>query len=151
MAVRFRFARQDPSRSVVQSLRASRATEVRGGGGLCAATRSNHHLFGEFPTRDEGTRAMKVFCAVAAVGLMLVGSLGSALSQPWGGRGYGYGERDYEYRDRGYRHRERGYGFDPREYLRCNPDVRRSVMQGQTTPLQHYQTFGIREGRRLSC
>jgi hypothetical protein len=76
------------------------------------------------------------------------------MSQPWGGRGgYGYGERDDDYEERGpsYRGRGGGYAFDPREYLRCNPDVRRSVMRGETTPMQHYQMFGRREGRRLSC
>jgi hypothetical protein len=94
---------------------------------------------------------MKTFWAAAAVGLTLMGSMGSAESQPWGGRGYGHGERDYEYEERGPRHRERAFRFDPREYLRCNPDVRRAVMQGETTPSQHYQQFGRREGRRLSC
>lgn len=95
------------------------------------------------------TPDIRTFCAVAAVGLTLIGLMGSAQSQPWDGRGYGHGERDLEYGERDYRHR--GRGFDPREYLRCNPDVRRAVMQGQTTPFQHYQQFGRREGKRLSC
>jgi hypothetical protein len=94
---------------------------------------------------------MKPYWAVAAVGLTLIGSVAPAMSQPWGGRGHGYGEREYEYGERGYRHRERGYAFDPREYLRCNPDVRRAVMRGGTSAFQHYQQFGRREGRRLSC
>lgn len=105
---------------------------------------------------------MKALGAAAAAGLVLIASLGSASSQPWGGRDYGYGQRDYgygqrryddddEYEERRPRYRERAYGFDSREYLRCNPDVRRAVMRGETTPLQHYQQFGRREGRRLSC
>jgi hypothetical protein len=94
---------------------------------------------------------MKALFALASAGLILAGSLSSASSQPWGGRGYGHGERDYDYEERGPRHRERADRFDPREYLRCNPDVRRAVMQGQTTPFEHYQRFGRREGRRLSC
>ena len=97
---------------------------------------------------------MKALGAVAAAGLVLMASLGSASSQPWGGRDYGYGQRDYDdegYEERGPRYRERAQRFDPREYLRCNPDVRRAVMQGGTTPFQHYQQFGRREGRRLSC
>lgn len=71
----------------------------------------------------------------AAVGLTLAGT---ASAQPWGGREYGY--------------RDRGYGFDESEYLRCNPDVRRAVMRGQMeSGSTHYQVFGRREGRRLSC
>ena len=43
-------------------------------------------------------------------------------------------------------------GFDEREYLRCNPDVRQAIMRGQmASGAAHYQTFGMREGRRLSC
>jgi hypothetical protein len=95
---------------------------------------------------------MKALCAVAAAGLVLMGSLSSPSAQPWGGRGSGYGDRDYEYRERGgSRYRERGRGFDEREYLRCNPDVRRAVMRGETSAFQHYQQFGRREGRRRSC
>ncbi|GEP09622.1 hypothetical protein MMMDOFMJ_0707 [Methylobacterium gnaphalii] len=85
-----------------------------------------------------------------------------ALAQPYGGRDYGYDRRDYDrdYRDRGYndrdyrgRERNRGdYAFDEREYLRCNPDVRRAIVNGQVTSgLAHYRTFGRRENRRLSC
>ncbi|MGU3538623.1 hypothetical protein [Methylobacterium sp. A54F] len=108
---------------------------------------------------------MKALCAAAAIGLTLVGS---ALAQPYGGSDYGYRDRDYgrEYggRDRGYRDRDdddyrgrRGYGggsvaFDAREYMRCNPDVRRAVERGQvTSAIDHYRVFGRREGRRLSC
>jgi hypothetical protein len=106
---------------------------------------------------------MKALCAIAAVGLTLIGSMGAAPAQPYGGS-YGYGERDrgyrdrdegdrgYGYRERGSRSRERGYGFDEREYLRCNPDVRRAVNSGQMdSGLSHYQSYGRREGRRLSC
>src|SRR4051794_25112632 len=86
------------------------------------------------PTRR--TRDMKSFCVVAAVGLSLMASMGSASSQPYGDPGYGYRDRDYTDRGRGYRDRGRGYrdreyGFDEREYLRCNPDVRRAVNRGQ--------------------
>jgi len=45
-----------------------------------------------------------------------------------------------------------GYGFDEREYLRCNPDVARAVRNGQMeSGWAHYQVFGRRENRRLSC
>ena len=109
---------------------------------------------------------MKALCVIVAVGLSLVGSMDSASAQPYGGPDYGYGERDYEYRDRGPRYREpdydygergpryrdRAYAFDEREYLRCHPDVRRAVRRGETeSGWAHYQTFGRREGRRLSC
>ena len=116
---------------------------------------------------------MKALCAMAAVGLGLMGAVGPVSAQYYGGpdvgprgRDYGYGDRrpDYEergsgYDDRGSRYGERGSryqgreaGFDEREYLRCNPDVRRAVNNGQvTSALAHYQRFGRREGRRLSC
>ncbi|MEH3147753.1 MAG: hypothetical protein PGN34_20970 [Methylobacterium frigidaeris] len=129
---------------------------------------------------------MKAFWAIAAVGLALGGSLGSASAQ-WGGPDYGYGERrpeygyrerrpDYGYGDRDYGPRGREYGsrgrddyedrgrgggrrgqrgdyaFDEGEYLRCNPDVRRAVVNGQMeSGLKHYRIHGQREGRRLSC
>ncbi|MDP4005225.1 hypothetical protein [Methylobacterium sp. NEAU K] len=104
---------------------------------------------------------MKAFLAVAAVGFGVLGAFGPALAQPRG-PDYEYGDRDrgegYGYRDRGYRERDRGYGerayggFDEREYLRCNPDVRRAVANGQMeSGAAHYRTFGRREGRRLSC
>ncbi|MGY2051131.1 hypothetical protein [Methylobacterium sp. JK268] len=132
-----------------------------------------------------------VLCAVAAVGFGLIGSLGVASAQPWGGPdddgGYrervpGYGERyrDREYRerddrDRGYRERrpdygfrgrdrddddrprrppreEREFGFNEQEYLRCNPDVRRAVENGQMeSGLTHFRVHGRREGRKLTC
>ena len=107
---------------------------------------------------------MRRFCAIAAVGLGLIGAMGVASAQPYGGPDYGYGDRDRGYggRDRGYddrgrygdreRRRERQYGFDEREYLRCNPDVRRAVMNGtMESGALHYQVHGRREGRRLSC
>ena len=66
--------------------------------------------------------------------------------------GYGNRERNYGNRERGRGSRGREYGFDEREYLRCNPDVRQSIMRGQmASGAAHYQTFGMREGRRLSC
>ena len=115
---------------------------------------------------------MKTLGAAAAVILSLTFSVGSSSAQPYGGPDYGYRDRereryrdrDYGYRDRdvyrdrdfGYRERGRGYerqsGFDEREYLRCNPDVRGAIMRGgMQSGLQHYQTFGAREGRRLRC
>ena len=67
-------------------------------------------------------------------------------------RGYGNRDRDYGNREGGRGSRGREYGFDEREYLRCNPDVRQSIMRGQmASGAAHYQTFGMREGRRLSC
>ena len=66
--------------------------------------------------------------------------------------GYGNRERNYGNRERGRGSRGREYGFDEREYLRCNPDVLQSIMRGQmASGAAHYQTFGMREGRRLSC
>lgn len=66
--------------------------------------------------------------------------------------GYRDRERDYDSRERGRGSRGREYAFDEREYLRCNPDVRQSVNRGQMqSGAAHYQTFGAREGRRLSC
>jgi hypothetical protein len=109
---------------------------------------------------------MKALCAIAAVGLTLMGYMGSASAQPYGGRYYEdrgrdyeyrergprYRERDYEYEERGPRHRGRGYAFDEREYLRCNPDVRAAVYPGGfSSGFQHYQRHGRREGRRLTC
>jgi hypothetical protein len=107
---------------------------------------------------------MKAIYAVAAVGLGLMGSIASVSAQPYGSRDYGYeergrgyGGRDYddEDRGRGYGGRcygRRDYGFDEREYLRCNPDVLRAVRRGQMeSGAAHYQTFGRRERRRLSC
>lgn len=110
---------------------------------------------------------MKVLCAMAAVGLSLMASMGSASAQPYGvpdyeyrepygGPGYRYRRRDYddgyEYRERGPRYRGGAYGFDEREYLYCNPDVRRAVRRGQfPSGAAHYQLFGRREGRRLRC
>ncbi|AMB47940.1 MULTISPECIES: hypothetical protein [Methylobacteriaceae] len=107
---------------------------------------------------------MKAIYAVAAVGLGLMGSIASVSAQPYGSRDYGYEERgrgyggrggEYEERGRGYGDRgygRRDYGFDEREYLRCNPDVLRAVRRGQMeSGAVHYQTFGRRERRRLSC
>jgi hypothetical protein len=109
---------------------------------------------------------MKVLCAMAALGLSLMASMGSASAQPYGVPDYGYEEpddgyrdpgpryreRDYRYEERGPRARDRRYAFDEREYLRCNPDVRRAVRRGEVdSGVAHYLTFGRREGRRLSC
>ena len=105
---------------------------------------------------------MKTFLAAVAVGFGVISAIGPALAQP---RDYGYGDRDYggrdrddDYRGRGRGDRDRGYGerayggFDEREYLRCNPDVRRAIANGQMeSGAAHYRTFGRREGRRLSC
>ncbi|MCJ2096500.1 hypothetical protein MKK67_28925 [Methylobacterium sp. J-072] len=106
---------------------------------------------------------MKAFLAAIAVGFGVMSALGPAVAQR--GPDYGYGDRDYGGRDRDddYRGRDRGYrdrgygeraygGFDEREYLRCNPDVRRAIANGQMeSGAAHYRTFGRREGRRLSC
>ncbi|GJE50808.1 hypothetical protein GOFOIKOB_3861 [Methylobacterium tardum] len=109
---------------------------------------------------------MKAFLAAAAVSLGVLGVVGPVAAQPrpdyddYGYRDRGYRDRDrgdYESRDRGYRDRDdyRGranYGFDEREYLRCNPDVRRAIANGQMeSGAAHYRVFGRREGRRLSC
>lgn len=107
---------------------------------------------------------MKVIGAVLAVGLTM---MGAASAQPYGDRDYGYrdrgergeryggrdyGDRDYDDRGRGRRDRGGDYGFDEREYLRCNADVRQAVQRGQMpSGAVHYQKFGRREGRRLSC
>lgn len=110
---------------------------------------------------------MKTLYAAMAVGLTLIGP---ASAQPYGGRDYGYGrdyggrddgyrdrdrgdrDRDYDDRDRGRGSRDRGFAFDEREYLRCNPDVRRAISNGQMeSGAAHYRVFGRREGRRLSC
>ena len=119
---------------------------------------------------------MKALCAIAAAGLMLMGPVAPAFAQYggpdydygyrdrdrerdyWRGREYGrdrdyrYRERDREYGERGPRRPDRGYGFNEREYLRCNPDVARAVAQGRMqSGFIHYQGYGRREGRRLSC
>ncbi|MBV9076526.1 MAG: hypothetical protein JO048_03455 [Methylobacteriaceae bacterium] len=106
---------------------------------------------------------MKAFWAMAALGLGLMGAVTPAPAQYPGDYGYrerpDYDRRDYrerrEYREReeyGERRRERGYGFNERDYLRCNPDVARAVRRGEAeSGYQHFQLFGRREGRRLSC
>ena len=109
---------------------------------------------------------MKVLCAIAAVGLSLTSPMSLAWAQPYGGGDYGSRDRDYGSRDRDYgsrdrdygsrdrddRPRGRAYGFDEREYVRCNPDVRRAIERGQMeSGAAHYRVFGRREGRRLSC
>lgn len=103
---------------------------------------------------------MKAFWVMAAVGLSLMGSLGPVSAQRGGDYGYGgrddrdrgYGGRDRDYDDRDRGSRGRDYGFNEREYLRCNPDVRRAVNNGQMeSAAAHYKVFGRREGRRLSC
>jgi hypothetical protein len=111
---------------------------------------------------------MKTILAAAAVTLGVLGVVGPVVAQPrpdyddYGYRDRGYRDRDrgdYGDRDRGYRDRDRddyrgraNYGFDEREYLRCNPDVRRAIANGQMeSGAAHYRVFGRREGRRLSC
>ncbi len=112
---------------------------------------------------------MKSTFKALVLGLSILGATAPAFAQP-----YGYGrDRDYGYdrdRDEGYyerrpRYRDRdaydddrrggygrGGGFDAAEYLRCNPDVRRALRNGQiTSAADHYRVFGRREGRRLSC
>lgn len=123
---------------------------------------------------------MKALCAAAIVAFGLIGAA-SAQPYDGGYRGDGYDYRDrgdgYGYRERGNGYRERGdgygerrrgyrdhddeddrgyrgrrYGFDEREYLRCNPDVRRAVERGIVeSGAAHFRAFGRRENRRLSC
>ena len=111
---------------------------------------------------------MKTLCAIAVVGLSLIGSMSSAFAQRYGdlydddrgrdyrpyyeGRGRDYRYRDdYEYRERP-RYRERRVVFSEREYLRCHADVRRAVYRGDfESGFEHYQVHGRREGRQLSC
>ena len=101
---------------------------------------------------------MNALRSIAAVGFVLIGAVGSASAQPYGGYDRGY--REPEFRDRGprYEERERGprrdreYAFDEREYLRCNPDVRRAINRGEMESASvHYRRHGRREGRQLSC
>jgi hypothetical protein len=94
---------------------------------------------------------MKAFLAAATVGLSILGAVAPVAAQPR--PDYDDGYRDRGYRDRGdYRGRSAYGGFDEREYLRCNPDVRRAVAAGQMeSGAAHYRVFGRREGRRLSC
>ena len=102
---------------------------------------------------------MKALCGVAAIGLMLLGSLSPVSAQPYGGYDDGYRGRNDGYQDRGsgYRERRRGYGgggyvFNERAYLRCNPDVLRAVRRGiVSSGAAHYRANGRYEGRRLSC
>ena len=106
---------------------------------------------------------MKALCAIAAVGLSMVALTGSASAQPYGAPGYRYIEPGYRYREPEYGYREpyrerrpryesRAYGFDEREYLRCNRDVLWAIRRGQfPSGLAHYQIYGRREGRALTC
>lgn len=105
---------------------------------------------------------MKAFTAVAALILSLVGSMGTASAQyyggPYGGPSYQYRERDYGYPSRRYenveprpRYRSRQYVFNERRYLGCNADVRRAVNRGETSAWEHYQQFGRYENRQLDC
>jgi hypothetical protein len=93
-----------------------------------ALRRSKHrtnYLSARFNQPTEDT-IMKALLAMAVVGLGLISTLSPASSQP--------------------------YGFDERDYLRCNPDVRAAVRRGEfRSGFHHYQTFGRREGRRLHC
>lgn len=106
---------------------------------------------------------MKSVGAMAAIGLSLMGLISSASAQPYG---YGFrGGPDYRYEERGPRFEERGEWyrerpryrgrrlvFSEREYLRCNRDVLRAIRRGEmASGWQHYQIFGLREGRRLRC
>ncbi|MET0257031.1 MAG: hypothetical protein ABW179_00485 [Methylobacterium sp.] len=102
---------------------------------------------------------MNRFWSAIAVGAMMIVP---ASAQPYGGRDYGYEgrgdgyrQRDRDYDEREYDGRDRrrgGFAFDEREYLRCNPDVRRAVNRGtMESGAVHYRVFGRREGRRLSC
>ncbi len=96
---------------------------------------------------------MKILCVVTVVGVSLLGSMGSASAQRYGDPYDGYSrprDRDYEDQERP-RYRERRVAFDEREYLRCHPDVRRAVRRGETSAWEHYQRFGRREGRELTC
>jgi hypothetical protein len=111
---------------------------------------------------------MKSTFKTLVLGLSILGAATPALAQPYGygrDRDYGYdrdrSEGDYDrrprYRDPSYEDDRRGGygrggGFDAAEYLRCNPDVRRALRNGQITSAQdHWRVFGRREGRRLSC
>jgi len=109
---------------------------------------------------------MKAVCAIIVSGLTLISSLGPTWAQRYSepDDGYEYRDRDYDYRDRydnrdrydyrdrGPRYRERRYAFDEREYLRCNPDIRRAVYRGEfASGYQHYQRYGRNENRALSC
>ncbi len=119
---------------------------------------------------------MREIPAIAALVLGVMTPVTLATAQSWGGPDYGYRDRGYRERDyyegsrdRGYRDRDRGYrdeyrerdrgygdrrvGFDEGEYLRCNPDVRRAVRNGQFggSGLAHYREYGRRENRRLTC
>ena len=104
---------------------------------------------------------MKALTGLTLSGLALMGSMGLASAQYYGGDGYRergprYDDRDNDRRRGGDDYDRRGggrsAGFDEREYLRCNPDVRRAVQNGQMeSAAVHYQRHGRREGRRLSC
>jgi hypothetical protein len=117
---------------------------------------------------------MKAISATV-LGLALLSAVTPALAQPYGGRDYGSDRGDYGSRDRGYGSRDRDYGdrddrdydrgprgsrggqrgdyaFDEQEYLRCNPDVRKAVVDGKVeSGLFHYRKVGRAEGRKLSC
>ena len=109
---------------------------------------------------------MKAFTLATIAGFVLLGAIGSTAAQPYDG--YGPRDRDYDrdYRgdDRGEDRRHRGdardrqydrrggRAFNESEYLRCNGDVRRAVRNGQMeSGRQHYEMYGRREGRKLSC
>lgn len=107
---------------------------------------------------------MKALLTAAALSIGILGVVGPVMAQPRpydddGYRDRGYRDRgDYDDdRDRGYRDRgdyggRATYGFDEREYLRCNPDVRRAVANGQMeSGAAHWRVFGRKEGRRLTC
>lgn len=52
---------------------------------------------------------MKKLGVMAVVGLSLLGAVGTATAQPYGGPDYGYRDRDRDYRDRDYRSRDSDY------------------------------------------
>ena len=95
---------------------------------------------------------MKTLGKIAVVGLSLMGSMSSGWAQ-YGGPQYDNGRQDGydEGQDDSYSPPVRR-GFDEREYLRCNPDVRRAVYRGtMPSAIYHYQHYGRREGRQLRC
>jgi len=110
---------------------------------------------------------MKALRVILVAGLSLIGLVGPTSAQRYrepDDYDYEYRQRDYDYRDRyndqdrygygerGPRYRERANVFSEREYLRCHPDVRQAVRRGDfESGYEHYQRYGRREGRTLSC
>ena len=113
---------------------------------------------------------MKAVCAILTAGLSFTVSMGPALAQSYGypDYDYGYRHRDDDYRDRydyrddyrnRYDYRDRGPRYRIARMPSMNastcavtPMSRRAVRRGEfQSGLQHYLTFGRREGRALSC